>query len=330
MTQFLRWCCVPPPAPQSVESTAATQDADHGEEQRGGAAAAPEIPGDPAQPRKAPQRGPELLAVVEEASTVDSLVIDQLYTFDGLLEVDVADVLICANLARRKPKGDPDLELPLEDDVDTRSGTQRSEGPPTCSDDTHNTVRVGGAASADSTLSTFDVTITRAKAKAAIGADALPMIDNKALVVTHVSSRGPVQQWNANCKQQDSEGRIVKVGYRIIEVNGVVHDSRQMLLRMKSDSVLNMVLGPPREYWVLVRKNAANQKLGMSITVASDGLTCIVTQIFEGPVWNWNMQNLDHQVWPGNYIVEVNGVRNNSQKMFSLLKTADSLEMLVW
>lgn len=60
-----------------------------------------------------------------------------------------------------------------------------------------------------------------------------------------------------------------------------------------------------------------------------EGLALEVTRIKDGLVQEWNAANPDLQVMKGDRIVEVNGVRNNSEQMMGILSAESLLNLVI-
>lgn len=70
------------------------------------------------------------------------------------------------------------------------------------------------------------------------------------------------------------------------------------------------------------------RKLGIDINY-HDNVTLLVTKINEGPVMDHNSSNQSERILPGDRIIELNGIRGNTQQMLASCKGATELQVTV-
>lgn len=70
------------------------------------------------------------------------------------------------------------------------------------------------------------------------------------------------------------------------------------------------------------------RKLGIDINW-HDQATLLVTKINEGPIWDHNSAHQANRLLPGDRIIELNGIRDNTQKMLASCKDAAELQITV-
>lgn len=169
----------------------------------------------------------------------------------------------------------------------------------------------------DAMPSAYAITLDRSSG-CRLGMSILEHVE-QTLLVTDVT-RGLVQEWNS---LNETEPQLqVRPGDRIIVVNGVRGNTRQLLDMCKNNQVLHMsLLRPPAKelapgVWLVVLDKTGGMKLGIDIS-QHDGRTLLVTEVREGLVQEWNRENPLHQVMPGDRIIKVNSCQNSAQKLLN-------------
>merc|ERR1719362_2038967 len=81
------------------------------------------------------------------------------------------------------------------------------------------------------------------------------------------------------------------------------------------------------DFLVTLVRNSKPNKIGLD--VIGDGTALRITRVKEGAVERWNFNNPDKLVHPGDYIVEVNGLRGNAKEMLKRLGNTSVLTMAI-
>lgn len=81
------------------------------------------------------------------------------------------------------------------------------------------------------------------------------------------------------------------------------------------------------EILVTIVRNSKPNKIGLD--VIGDGTVLRITRVKEGAVERWNFNNPDKLIHPGDYIVEVNGLRGNAKEMLKRLGNTSLLNMVI-
>eukprot|EP00927_Polykrikos_kofoidii_P068881 TRINITY_DN64235_c0_g1_i1.p1 TRINITY_DN64235_c0_g1~~TRINITY_DN64235_c0_g1_i1.p1 ORF type:complete len:248 (+),score=51.04 TRINITY_DN64235_c0_g1_i1:66-746(+) len=145
---------------------------------------------------------------------------------------------------------------------------------------------------------------------------------NESSLRVNVIGHGRIDDWNA----ARTEGKpIVRIGDTIIEVNGS-RVSSTMHEKLQEASVM-CVVKPRGELAVFVEKTGNFLGLDVHVKKKFEGL--LVTQVFDGPILEWNASNPTKQVQVGDRIVEVNGVRGEVRLLVDKLKHDDKLALKV-
>jgi len=151
------------------------------------------------------------------------------------------------------------------------------------------------------------------------------LTDGPTLLVDAVQA-GLVQRWNA---ANARHGMEVRKGDRIVEVNGVRGDSRQLVEQLNRDATMQMVIRRPEEFRVVVRKGGETKKLGLELSYCAGGATLLVQAVNDGLVQMWNEVHMEQQVKRGHRIVEVNGEQGDSKRLFDVLTGDHDLTIIV-
>jgi len=141
---------------------------------------------------------------------------------------------------------------------------------------------------------------------------------------------GLVQQWNS-----ENPAIQVKPHDRIIDVNGIRGESRDIIEEMSCAPSLTMLLRRPTEFFVSVRKQGEVATLGLELSYCAGGSTLLVVDVREGLIEKWNKSCVDkssseednatNALNKGDRVVEVNGRSGNAKELFDLLIQSDSL-----
>jgi len=139
------------------------------------------------------------------------------------------------------------------------------------------------------------------------------------LRVESVGPDGPMVDWNSA-----NPDKKVEVGDFVISVNGHSGPATSMLEEAQRASTLRLTITRAGIFFVTVNKCGA---LGTTFGVFTRSL--VVKQINHGPIKRWNEENLAYAVQPGDLILEVNGIRDNSLEMLAALKLDGVLRMQI-
>lgn len=148
-------------------------------------------------------------------------------------------------------------------------------------------------------------------------------VDGKTMLVTKVKD-GPIKDWNDLRK-----GVGVKLGDRILSINDVRDNVDSMLKELAQNETFSLRIVRVTELRIEITKR---DRLGIDVDHAS-GSYLLVTRIKEGPVWEYN-ENVSHdlRVYPGDRIIEVNGmagIGGNVMVLLERIRTDGTLNFLV-
>lgn len=156
-----------------------------------------------------------------------------------------------------------------------------------------------------------------------VGMD-LDLIDGVTPLVVSTKA-GTIQEWNTQ-----HPALAVKAGDRIHEVNGVRNDTSGIISTLKESADWKIVLQRPRELVLNLRKkHDCAPSLGLTLSYAKNGSTVLVTEVNEGPVLDWNFENVEYQVQAFDRIVEVNGNRGRAVELLRHIEDSDQICMKV-
>jgi len=148
------------------------------------------------------------------------------------------------------------------------------------------------------------------------------LIDNTAIVVVEVMP-GPIMEWN-----HANPNLAVRPRDRIIEVNGVSGESNALVQALKNKQRLAMVVHPPQEFCVTLKKYGET-KVGLEVD-RSDGLTLQVRSVKPGGlVERWNQANPSQAITAYHAVLEVNGVRGDTETMLHAIFFEDEVDMIL-
>jgi len=147
-------------------------------------------------------------------------------------------------------------------------------------------------------------------------------LDRETVLILEIKA-GAFRRWN-----KDNQDRLVSIGDKITEVNGVAGDPVKMLQELKSNSMLNLEI--KRCKVVQVQLKLEGRDLGMSLVASSNCATIMVKTILPGAISEWNAKNTSSQVQEGDRIYMVNNQYRNLSKVLENLQSFDILTMSVW
>lgn len=157
-----------------------------------------------------------------------------------------------------------------------------------------------------------------------IGMD-LDLIDGVTPLVVSTKA-GTIQDWN------DTHPKLmVKVGDKILDVNGVKGSTRQIISTLKEDGTWRIRLQRPRVLKLDISKIGKNSapSLGLGLSYAKHGTSLLVGEVNEGPVLDWNLKNPEFQVQAQDRIVELNGTKGNAVELLKCSEGCEKLKMTV-
>lgn len=126
---------------------------------------------------------------------------------------------------------------------------------------------------------------------------------------------GPLMTWNINNPEL-----CVRPGDRFVAANGVEGSAEKLIAVIKVDEVLRLRVRRLLEFSVSLLKNG---RLGIDVSQDVYGLR--ILSVGPGPFQDWNSESgIDHQVRPGDYIVEVNGVRGGHPELLAAIQRIES------
>lgn len=135
--------------------------------------------------------------------------------------------------------------------------------------------------------------------KLGIGLD-IEMSKGTTLLVSGVQG-GSVLAWN------DSHvGSEVKRGDRIVEVNGISGDARQLIEALNASHELSIRLRRPELFTVILRTDGEEARLGLVLKYVPGGATLLVSDVHPGLVKDWNQNSAKYTVEKGDRILRVN------------------------
>lgn len=167
----------------------------------------------------------------------------------------------------------------------------------------------------------MSVVITRNSGEA-VGLD-IDHIDGIAAVVVAVKPGGAIQSWND--QNRDKE---IRAGDRIVEVNGSSGDVQQIIQKLKTELTWRMTVQRPIELLVTIHKANA-PTLGLDLKYAPNSKSLLITDVANGPMQEWNLENPDKAVRSNDRIVEINGARGKPQDLIQASDGKDTLQMVI-
>lgn len=166
----------------------------------------------------------------------------------------------------------------------------------------------------------FEIDVTK-DPNDSVGMD-LDLIDGITPLVV-ATKAGTIQNWN-----EAHPKLAVKAGDKIHEVNGVRGDTKQIISTLKKDLNWRIVLQRPRELVLNIKKTSA-PSLGLILSFAKNGSMLLVSEVNEGPVLDWNLDNPEFQVQAQDRIIELNGSRGNASELVQCSEGSDNICMKV-
>mmetsp|Transcript_87403 Transcript_87403/g.168223 ORF Transcript_87403/g.168223 Transcript_87403/m.168223 type:complete len:198 (+) Transcript_87403:104-697(+) len=143
--------------------------------------------------------------------------------------------------------------------------------------------------------------------------------EDNVLRVAWLESKGGVSDFNSANKTD-----AVEVGDFIISVNGVKGTAREMLEEAQRAASLKLTLSRSRMFRAKFYKNGP-----LGVTFGLFARTLVVQNIADGPVKEWNDANVLYTIQPGDLVIEVNGVKENSKEMLETLKVDGDLRLVM-
>lgn len=155
----------------------------------------------------------------------------------------------------------------------------------------------------------------------------LDLLDMTTALVTDVRN-GAIKEHNEKNPEQ-SIGAL----HRIVEVNGVRGDAKQIAEEIKRSKTLTMVLQkPPQEFEVNLNKGSQTTPLGVDLNFAPSSLGLLVLKVCEGPLQKWNDEQAalgKRMLQANDRIVSANGVRGTPADILAQIKGNSELKLTV-
>jgi len=135
--------------------------------------------------------------------------------------------------------------------------------------------------------------------------------------------RGPMARWNASHAHEPRA--MVRIGDRILKVNGVEGDGNLLIDELKKDKHLTLVLRHAQLFKVEVEKGS--RELGMCVVGGNVKLDMLkISALRDGVIQQWKSES-GWEVQVGDRITTVNGVSGDPQAMLEELQAKSSLQM---
>merc|ERR1712060_644272 len=104
-------------------------------------------------------------------------------------------------------------------------------------------------------------------------------------------------------------------------VNNVSGNTDKIALQVLQDSRLEFTLRRPVKMTIEIDRTGKSAPLGLGLDYILGGGCLLVTEITEGLVKQWNVENFSKQIKPLARIVSVNGHVGNVERMLHECKT---------
>merc|ERR1712137_806321 len=131
---------------------------------------------------------------------------------------------------------------------------------------------------------------------------------------------GPVSRWNA----MNPVNRII-IGDEIISVNDVKDDATVLMSELRRADFVRLSLRRPFLFKVLLDKGGSS--LGLTLRKKGADRDLLVDAIAAGKCKEWSRQHPEHEVMPGDMVVEVNGYQNMA-RMVEAVVSESHLEIV--
>jgi len=149
------------------------------------------------------------------------------------------------------------------------------------------------------------------------------------LVLKHTKSRlfvkmikeGPVSRWNA----MNPINRII-IGDEIMGVNDVKDDTKVMVHELSKAGSVRLSLRRPVLFKVILDKGGSS--LGLTLRKKGVEKDLLVEAVAAGKCEEWNRQHPEHEVIPGDIVIEVNGYQNVA-RMVEAVVSESHLEIVL-
>jgi len=87
---------------------------------------------------------------------------------------------------------------------------------------------------------------------------------------------------------------------------------------------LQLILARSRMFRILIKKSGS-----LGVTFGVFPKTLVVKEISSGPIETWNSKNKHYVIQPGDLIMEVNGVKDDSTEMLETMKADGDLRIVI-
>merc|ERR1712007_189443 len=162
-----------------------------------------------------------------------------------------------------------------------------------------------------------DYTATLSNAHNGLG---LVLRNTRSRLFVKMIKEGPVSRWNV----MNPVNRII-IGDEIVSVNDVKDDAKMLMNELRKADSVRLSLRRPLLFKVLLDKGGSS--LGLTLRKKGAEKDLLVDAIAAGKCEEWNRQHPEHEVMPGDMVVEVNGYQNVA-RMVEAVVTESHLEIV--
>lgn len=152
-------------------------------------------------------------------------------------------------------------------------------------------------------------------------------VDGMSLLVMAIGE-GPVKDWNRLKRPLHCDVRLFD---RVVSVNGIVGDSKDLLKEVVHDRVVELLVRRPVQWIMVVEKAALTDDTQDNLGLLADdaGNALLVTDFVSGIFQDWNWRNWQCPLRKNDRILEVNGRRGTASQLLALIKKEPVLKMLI-
>lgn len=169
----------------------------------------------------------------------------------------------------------------------------------------------------------FHLTIENPSAKN-LGMD-LDTQDEHTLYVENVRPLSLIDSHNSNSKPTE---RLLS-GHFIMQANGVQGRASNLMEEINRLSTLRLVVRRPLVLCAAIDKKDKKKEVGLNFNRRSYAGCLIITELWQGPVMEWNRKNPGREVLLGDRIIAVNGLKGRAAEMAKKIKSLDRFIMTV-
>jgi len=131
---------------------------------------------------------------------------------------------------------------------------------------------------------------------------------------------GPIMAYNSAVELDQQ----ILPGHFVVSVNGVKGSTNALQRELRKNSRLEVIIRRPEDLRVAINVDG-RRSLGLGIPRRPTGNTLPITQVYAGPVQDWNAENPWQEVRVGDRILAVNGQRGKASDLWKMLKAAMKL-----